>query len=415
MPYILLVVLWNFLTSTNMKIFNSPIFICLIGMVFGACEKIGPKAPAQDQLLDGPIEGLTAQEKTIFLQGDAAFNQDIFSAENGLGPVFVSSSCGSCHAGDGRGHPFTSLIRFGQNDSTGNRFLQQGGPQLQNKALPGYLPEVLPVGVSSSRILPPPNTGLGLLDAVSDADILAIADPDDADGDLISGVPNWVVAPSYCEYRKNTVERNKKHIGRFGRKGAAYDLLQQTANAYNQDMGISSSFEPVDTYTHKTVDPEISNAKIHAVVFYLRTLKAPIPRNQGKEEVQNGKKLFAEIGCATCHRPELKTGESPIQALSNQVIHPYTDLLLHDMGPELDDGYTEGSAKTSEWKTPALWGLGLSKNSQGGNYYLMHDGRARSLEEAISLHSGEGSSSRNHYNNMSEQQKKELIRFLESL
>lgn len=398
-----------------MKKFKWIFGIVGFSLVLGACQKLGPKAPKDEDLLDGPVEGLNTEETRQFLQGDVAFNDEVFSADNGLGPVFVSTSCGSCHPGDGRGHPFTSLVRFGQRDSTGNQFLHKGGPQLQNRALPGFEPEQLPAGATSSRILPPPNTGLGYLDAVSDADILAMADPYDLNGDQISGVPNWIRVPAYCEYRKNAVEQLGKHIGRFGRKGAAYDLLQQTANAYSQDMGINSSFESTDTYSGKEHDPEISNASIHAVVFYLKTLKAPIPRNQSLPEVQAGKTLFTQIGCASCHVPELKTAESPISVLSNKVFYPYTDLLLHDMGPQLDDGYTEGSAKTYEWKTPALWGLGLSKNSQGGSYFLMHDGRARSIEEAIELHGGEATSTRARYQALDAQQKKELIAFLESL
>jgi CxxC motif-containing protein (DUF1111 family) len=125
--------------------------------------------------------------------------------------------------------------------------------------------------------------------------------------------------------------------------------------------------------------------------------------------------LFLTIGCAQCHRPEWTTGNSSIQALSNKTFYPYTDLLLHDMGPGLDDGYTEGSAKTSEWKTPPLWGLGLSKFSQGNQYYLLHDGRARSIEEAILLHGGEGQVSRDSYDALADSDKKQLIRFLESL
>ncbi|MBL7930268.1 MAG: c-type cytochrome [Bacteroidia bacterium] len=389
--------------------------IFLVVLLFSSCQKLGPKAPKDDEILDGPIEGLSAEERALFLKGDVAFNNDVFSAATGLGPVFVSTSCGSCHAGDGRGHPFTSLTRFGQTDSTGNQFLALGGPQLQNRALPGYKPETLPAGASSSKILPPPNTGLGLIDAIDDADILALADPYDLNGDGISGIPNWIHAPAYCEYRNHVVEQNGKYMGRFGRKGAAYDLLQQTANAYNQDMGINSSFEPIDTYSKKEIDPEISNATIHAVVFYLRTLKAPVQRDQQKTEVQSGKKVFSDIGCASCHHPEFKTGNSPIAALSNKVFYPYTDLLLHDMGKDLDDGYTEGSAKTFEWKTPALWGLGLSKNSQGGQYYLMHDGRANSIEEAINLHGGEAAGVRTKYRALSENDKNNLITFLESL
>jgi CxxC motif-containing protein (DUF1111 family) len=131
--------------------------------------------------------------------------------------------------------------------------------------------------------------------------------------------------------------------------------------------------------------------------------------------VQQGQAIFGQINCAGCHRPTMQTGYSPISVLSNKEFHPYTDLLLHDMGPGLDDGYTEGSAKTFEWRTPPLWGLGLSKNSQGGSWFLLHDGRAHSLEEAILLHGGEAANSRQLYQNLSQQDKQKLIRFLESL
>lgn len=394
------------------RIILSVLFLVLLLM---ACKKVMPKAAKDEDLLDGPVEGLTAEENRQFLRGDAAFNTEVFTAETGLGPVFVANSCGSCHAGDGKGHPFTSLTRFGQTDSTGNKYLHLGAPQLQNRAIPGYSPEVIPNNVSFSKILPPANTGLGYLDAVGDADILAMADETDADGDGISGVPNWVKIPAYCQARQGSIEKNGKYIGRFGRKGAAYDLLQQTANAYNQDMGINSTFEPYDTYSGLEHDPEVSNETLNAVVFYLKTLKAPLQRNVNDAEVQAGKGIFKTIGCESCHRSELRTGASKIKVLADKVFYPYTDLLLHDMGKTLDDNYTEGSAATSEWRTPALWGLGLSKNSQGGAYYLMHDGRARSIQEAILLHGGEGQNANVNFRNLSESDKLHLITFLESL
>jgi CxxC motif-containing protein (DUF1111 family) len=379
------------------------------------CENFEPAPPAENELLDGPVPGLTASENIRFLRGDIAFNDDVFVPETGLGPLFVANSCGSCHPGDGKGHPFTTLTRFGQYDDTGNQFTHLGGPQLQNRAVPGFEPETLPEGIPFSKLTPPANTGLGFLDAVNDEDILAWADPDDADGDGISGVPNWVSMKDYLEARANTIEINGKYIGRFGKKGAAYNLLQQTAQAYNEDIGICSSYEAYETHSNIAIDPEITDRTLQDVVFYLKTLKAPLPRNSGQSDIVAGKGIFNEIGCAKCHRPEMKTGDSPIAAISNKTFYPYTDLLLHDMGPGLDDGYTEGSAKTSEWKTPALWGLGLSKFSQGGKYFLLHDGRATSIEQAILLHGGEGTNSRNAYSTLTDSDKKKLIKFLESL
>lgn len=380
-----------------------------------SCSKFDPPAPAEDELLDGPVEGLSYEQSRQFLSGDIAFNNEIFTTQNGLGPAFVATSCGSCHAGDGKGHPFTTLTRFGQTDSTGNKFLHLGGPQLQNRAIPGYQPEKIPVAVTFSNFMPPANTGLGFLDAVTDADIIAMADPNDADADGISGVPNWISIPSYSIERTAGITNNGRYIGRFGKKGAVYDLLQQTATAYNQDIGIASSFEPKDTYSGNDIDPEVSNTTVHNVVFYLKTLKAPIQRDVDNKEVLAGKQIFIAVDCSKCHVPELKTGYSPIQSLSYKTFFPYTDLLLHDMGIGLDDGYTEGNAKTFEWRTPALWGLGLSANSQGGQYFLMHDGRAKSIEEAILLHAGEAANSKNRFQQLTATEKQQLIKFLESL
>ena len=380
-----------------------------------SCETLLPPAPAENELLDGPVEGLSEAENLRFLRGDAAFNAEVFTPAMGLGPLFVATSCGSCHAGDGKGHPFSSLIRFGQSDATGNQFLHLGGPQLQHRAVPGFEPERLPLGAAFTKLVPPANTGLGLLEAVPDADLLGWADLDDADGDGISGRPNWVSLPAYLTPRPGAVVQNGHYIGRFGKKAAVYDLLQQTANAYNQDMGITSLFAPLDTYTGLEMDPEVPTATVHDVVFYLQALKAPLPRNEGASDVFAGKELFVKIQCAACHRPEMQTGESPVAALSRRTVFPYSDLLLHDMGRALDDGYTEGTALTSEWRTPPLWGLGLSKNSQGGEYYLLHDGRARSIEEAILLHGGEGANSSEQYRQLSAAEKQQLITFLESL
>ncbi|MCD2422064.1 c-type cytochrome [Niabella pedocola] len=389
------------------------ILLLMVAMI--ACQKMLPRAPAEDRLLDGPVAELSTEQHLQFLRGDVAFNDEVFVAETGLGPLFVATSCGSCHAGDGKGHPFTTLTRFGQPDTLSNRFLQRGGPQLQHRALPGFLPEQLPAGATFSRFMPPANTGLGFLDAVPDAELLKYADPDDADGDGISGRPNWIPLPGYGSLRPDAIQRNGRYIGRFGKKAAVYDLLQQTANAYNQDMGITSAYEPHDTYSGHAIDPEISTSKLLDVVFYLKTLKAPLPRNAENPEVKAGRQLFLELRCSSCHVPELKTGYSPVAALSYKVFYPYTDLLLHDMGPGLNDGYTEGTALPEEWRTPPLWGLGLSMNAQGGKYFLMHDGRAGSIREAIRMHGGEAQQSSSRFQQLPEQEQQQLIRFLESL
>lgn len=395
------------------------LFVGIFGLLLMniSCEKTLPVVPIENELLDGPVSGLSKAEQQLFLAGDVAFNDDVFTIEKGLGPVFVSNSCGSCHAGDGKGHPFISFTRFGQSDSTGNPYATFGDKrnQLQHKAIPGYEPEELPAGAPFSDFLAPAVTGLGFLDAVSDADLIALADPNDSDGDGISGRLHYRTVPDFVALRPNSIPHNGRYLHRFGKKAAAYDLLHQTAGAYNQDMGIVSLFEPIDPYSGFEQDPEVATQTIHDVVFYLKTLKAPIPRKQDDPEVMRGKEIFTQIKCGSCHTPTMTTGASSIDAISNKEFHPYSDLLLHDMGPELDDGYTEGYATTSEWRTPPLWGLGLSANSQGGTMYLLHDGRATTIEEAIQYHGGEAEGSKSLYHQLSEADRELLIKFLESL
>lgn len=394
---------------------NKILLSCLLLPLMFSCEALGPAEPEEYELLDGPVEGLNTAESRRFVNGDEAFNDQVFTVETGLGPIFTGTSCVSCHAGDGKGHPFVSFTRFGQEFPGENEYLHLGGPQLQNRAIPGYESETLPPGAPHAHLIAPIVTGLGFLDAVTDADLLAMEDPDDLDGDGIRGRVHWNTRPDYVTDRPDAIVKDGKYITRFGKKARVYDLLQQTADAYNQDIGITSFFEPFDTYSGDRMPPEIDAETISDVVFYLKTLKAPIPRNQDDPDVIAGKRLFTEANCAVCHKPTLKTGYSPIEALSFKEFHPYTDMLLHDMGPELDDGYTEGYAHSYEWRTAPLWGIGLSKDSQGGQYYLMHDGRARSIEEAILLHGGEAEDSRNRYSALSQEEKNQLLKFIESL
>lgn len=389
------------------------IILIFISLVF-SCKKVFPKLAGDSEVLDGTIEGLSSEENQRFLRGDALFKK-VYTRETGLGSIFVETSCFSCHSGDGKGHPSTIVTRFGQTDSLGNLFLNFGGPQLQNRALSGFLPEQIPSGASSARFLAPINVGLGFLDYVSDADILAMSDPNDLDGDGISGVPNWLPLPSYAIPRENSIIQGGKYICRFGKKASSYDLMEQIVFALNQDIGITSNYDLKDVFTNQEIDPEITNTEVLDMLFYLRTLKAPTPRNQDDAEVQKGKNIFSQLNCIACHKPTLTTGNAPISGLSNKEFHPYTDLLLHDMGATLDDGYTEGTAKTSEWRTAPLWGLGLAKNSQGGSYYLLHDGRAHSLGSAISYHGGEAENSKKLFQLLSAEDKQALYKFLESL
>lgn len=398
-----------------------------IGLVLVSlgCEEFLVNPPEENEILDGPIEGLTPTQQGIFLAGDLAFNDDIFSPESGLGPIFVSTSCGGCHAGDGKGHPSTILTRFGRME--GNQFdhlLDLGGPQLQNRAIKGYIAEEIPAEANAiTDLIAPAVTGLGLLASVPDAAILDLVALQKAAG-IVSGEVNYVTPPDFFHPQAWHIPNTQgQYIGRFGKKSGALDLLHQTVGAYKQDMGITTDFDLEDPINHAIsnintdpiTDPEVSAATTQNVVFYLQTLKPPLPRNHEDPLIQSGKKLFADIGCANCHLPTLKTGISHIDALSNKVFHPYTDILLHDMGPQLDDGFVQVSELSSEWRTPPLWGLGLSADSQGGSVHLLHDGRAKSIEEAILLHGGESASSKESFEQLDRGEKDLILDFLKSL
>jgi len=400
------------------------------------CDVLLPDLPADEDVLDGPIDGLTPTQLAVHIEGDEAFGRS-HSVTRGVGPAFNATGCIQCHVGEGKGHLIFNLTRFGR--SVGGAFdpmRASGGPQLQNRAVPGHVPESLPDAATGvAEFMPPSVTGLGYLEAVDDTTLMRLADPDDMDGDGISGRLQLVdaettvaeiaaleaVAQMGPPTRGTVIDG--KFIGRFGRKASAVNLLHQTVTAYLQDMGLTTDILPRDLF-HPGIgnfaedaasDPEVSSSEVNAVVFYLKTLKVPPRRNADDPEILVGEQLFREVGCAGCHLPALTTGRSEIPQLDRVTFHPYTDLLLHDMGPELDDGYTEGRAATSEWRTTPLWGVGLSAEFQGGQGFFMHDGRARSLTEAIELHGGEASASRDAFRALSEEDRALLIRFLESL
>jgi len=251
---------------------------------------------------------------------------------------------------------------------------------------------------------------------VDDEDILALADPNDEDGDGISGRINFIDSTDFIRDIAEATERlpagsrvqpiDGKYIGRFGKKALTVNLLHQTITAYHQDMGLTTDLIPDDLFNVQDAgisseddvpDPEVPSSVVSNVVFYLKTLRPPLPRNQDDPDVIAGRQIFTDIGCASCHVPTMKTGASSIPQLSEKEFHPYTDLLLHDMGPELDDGYTEGSAFTSEWRTAPLWGLGLAEEFQGGEAFYLHDGRATTLTEAIEYHAERGRQAGLHF------------------
>jgi CxxC motif-containing protein (DUF1111 family) len=389
--------------------------------VVSSCSKIIPDMINPDFAVCGPIDGLTNSQTILFSQGNDQFFA-IRSSATGLGPYFVSNGCGTCHSSDNRGHPFTILTRFGQTDSTGNKFLAEGAPQLGTFNLPGYTPEQIPAGATSTKLIAPITAGTGFLEAVPDTEIINNAIRNEHNPDGVRGHPNYNTVPSYVIQLNGSVQRaDGKYICRFGRKGAVYSLLQQVALAYNHDMGITSSYLPVNPYNYLDQTPpppsapEVSNDDFNSVVFYVTCLQAPVQRNPTDPTVENGNKLFIQIGCETCHKQTMTTGYSPIAGLSYQTFNPFTDLLVHDMGPGDDDHYTEGDAKTSEWRTTPLWGLGLAPQVQGGNVYLMHDGRAHSIQQAIQMHGGEAAVSAARFSQLSAADQNAVLTFLKSL
>ena len=400
------------------------------------CDILTPDGPPEDQLLGGTIEGMTPSQVRQHMAGDEEFARR-FSVATGLGPIFVATSCEQCHVGDGKGHPAFNLRRFGTPGTSGfDPLVELGGPQLQHRSIAGYPPEEIPAAATGvSTFTAPAVSGLGFLDAVDDATLLALADPTDTDGDGISGrlqlhEPNELIETVLALEAQGSPDPtargtlvNGMYIGRFGKKGLAVNLLQQTVGAYQQDIGITSDLLPEDLFNPQAgsrasdgvPDPEVSSSTVANVVFYLKTLRVPSRREPDHPEVLAGEQIFEDIGCAGCHVPTLRTGRSEIAVLDRVDFHPYTDLLLHDMGPGLDDGYTEGVALTSEWRTPPLWGIGIQHNFQGGRAFLLHDGRAETLEAAIELHGGEGASSRDAFAALGVADRERLLRFLRSL
>lgn len=336
----------------------------------------------------------------------------VFTVEEGLGPIFNNTSCVSCHPGNGRGTPDLGLIRF----SIGHDLLlDMGGPQFQDKAILGVPYEVLPAGVDTSDRLPPPVFGMGLIENIPVETILSYADETDANGDGISGKPNWVRPPDYVPVTEVGGGPGRQ-FGRFGRKASVSSLVQQVSQAFHQDIGITSSFIPVEhSHVGDTVpDPEVDGLTVMEIVFFLRLLSPP-PRGEMTPEVKNGEALFEKIGCASCHVPTMQTGPSPIDALNKVNAYIYSDLLLHDMGEVLADNRPDGSANGREWRTAPLWGTRLVADFLGGTPFFLHDGRATTLEGAIRAHGGEAQGTKEAFFDLVEAEQQAIIAFLESL
>lgn len=404
----------------------------------------------------------------VFQFGNRLFNTNWVQAPgsvktfDGLGPLFNRVSCAGCHTFDGRGQPpenvgdpmDSMLVRLsvpGKTDRGGPQPHPAYGTQLSDRAINGVKPEGRAIityeevagtygdgtpytlrkpsvsfadlaygpmdGVLTSPRVAPQVIGMGLLESVPEATLLALADPDDADGDGISGRVNRVWSDAAGETR----------IGRFGWKANAPTILDQSVDAALGDIGLTTSILPVQNcspvqtdclaaYDQSATDgPEISDEFVTKLVIYMQALAVPRQRNETDPKVMRGETLFREAGCAACHVPTLKTGDDAVlPELANQTFHPFTDLLLHDMGPELADGRPDFEASDSEWRTPPLWGLGLIKQVNG-HETLMHDGRARGFAEAILWHGGEGEAAREAFRTMPAADREAMVAFLKSL
>ena len=413
-----------------------------------------------------PVDGLDPDGRLSFEVGDSFFTKNWVTspastkARDGLGPTFNAQACSSCHNLDGRGAPpddagdtstLGLLLRLsvpGAGADGGPVPEPTYGDQLQDRAIRGVEPEgkmaidwvteshsfddgtdyelrrpdvsvadlsqgPLADDVQISPRLAPQVMGAGLLEAIPEESLRAAADPDDADGDGISGRVNIVPDP----------RTGKPVVGRFGWKANVGTVEGQVAAAFLGDMGITSPLHPDENCNPGDAEclaapdggsPEVPEETLGRVVFYNKTLAVPAMRKHEDADVVAGAARFDDLGCAGCHTVGQTTGPSEIAQLSEQTISPHTDLLLHDMGPGLADDRPDFVATGSEWRTPPLWGLGLVP-VVNGERFMLHDGRARSFDEAIMWHGGEGQDAADAFAALDENERAELIAYLEAL
>ena len=413
--------------------------------------------------------------KINFLVGNALFEriwEDAKSSENiardGLGPFFSARSCEACHISDGRGHlpidesddSVSVVIQISKNQDSisdgiknlpdpiyGNQISEFSVESIPREADIVINYEYVPISYNDGRIvelrkpaikirnfnygdinedtnfsarIAQPMIGLGLIENISETDILINADVNDINGDGISGKANIVWHN----------EKNDYSLGRFGWKASQPTVYQQTADAFFHDMGLSNKlFEKPFNCTDVQLSCqnavsgnsesydgyEVSNDQLDLVVFYSSQLGVPVRRNVKDINVVKGKEIFFKIGCNSCHTERFITkNESTHQNLANQIIYPYSDFLLHDMGEQLSDGVYEFNASGSEWRTPPLWGIGLT-SVVSAEYGFLHDGRARTIEEAILWHGGEASRVLEEFKYLDKNQVNQLISFVNSL
>jgi CxxC motif-containing protein (DUF1111 family) len=411
------------------------------------------------------LANATRDHEALFFSGNSFFNSawveapSSTTARDGLGPLFNARNCSACHFEDGRGSPPLAegddfvgvLFRIGTGERGahgapepdpvyGDQIQPFALSELPGEAKPRVKYEVisgeyadgekyelisphyrfedpaygeLSPGLRVSPRAAPMMIGLGLLEAVSDSDLEALADPEDVDGDGISGKINRVWDH----------ERGEKRVGRFGWKAEQPTIRQQAAGAFLGDMGLSTSLFPGSdcTSVQETCltmptggKPEVQDETFERVVMYSRMLAVPQRQNVDDEDVLLGRGLFRELGCASCHVPTHTTGKSDLEEVEKQKIWPYTDLLLHDLGPSLGDDRPAFEAAGDEWRTAPLWGIGRIEQVNGHNR-LLHDGRARGVAEAILWHGGEAEAAREAFRHLSGDERKALVSFVESL
>ena len=423
-----------------------------------------------------PSANLPPSRRVDFSVGNSFFRSpwviapSTTTARDGLGPLFNTNACQGCHIKDGRGHPpapdasnaVSMLVRLSIPDAPAYAKIieQQGvvpepvyGGQFQDMAVPGVTPEgkvrvdYSPVPIRfedgseielrkpslsitqlaygpmhpdtrfSARVAPP-MIGLGLLEAIAEEAILANAAAQARDNNGIAGRPNRV----WDDAQQKTV------LGRFGWKAGQPNLNQQNVHAFSGDMGLTTSLRPFDDCTEAQTackqapsgngpngEPEVSDNILRLVLFYTRNLAVPARRDVSAPEVLAGKNLFFQAGCQSCHTPKYTTAANAAEPeLANQVIRPYSDLLLHDMGDGLADNRSEFQASGRDWRTPPLWGIGLTQAVSGHTQFL-HEGRARNLLEAVLWHGGEAQAAQQQVLSFNAGQRAALLAFLNSL
>lgn len=356
-----------------------------------------------------PLPGLSADERRRFRAGRDVFERT-FTPETGLGPLFNARSCAECHLDPATGgvSDVVEIHASATLDSSACDLLAElGGPVYQQRVTPalrdalGIDHEPIPSRATGTAQRTTPDVfGFGLLDAVPDSVLLALADPDDADGDGISGRVG-----RFLDGR----------IGRFGRKALVPTLAEFNEGALPIEQGITVPAmpdegtiggQPIPPGVDPLPEPEVDAVVVAALDDFVRLLAPPTPTAPGAK-LRRGEEIFTAVGCAACHVPTLRTGDSDIAALANREVHAYTDLLLHDMGPDLAD-ICFGAASESEFRTEPLMGLRFSRR-------FLHDGRAATIEEAILLHGGEAAAARATFSGLSPEEREALLEFLENL